>query len=93
MNLSGPIRVGGGQPDVLVLAGAQPVRELWLRVAAVDLLRNGSVQIVKKVCVELLLLLTCGSETGLQARRRKVSYLLPDVGLTQMRTKNGFRRN
>lgn len=93
MNLSGPVRVGGGQPDVLVLARAQPVRELRLGVAAVDLLRNGSVQIVKKICVELLLLLTRGSKTGLEARRGKVSYLLPDIGLTQMRAKNRLRWN
>jgi len=92
MNLSGTVRVGR-QTDVFVFAGAQTIREFRLRVD-VHFLGNGTVQIVQKVCVQLLLLLTVGPESGLKSGGGQVRNLFALGGrLTQVYTQNGLRRH
>jgi hypothetical protein len=49
--------VGVSQPYIFILAGAQPVGKLWLGVS-VHLLRQGPVEIVQEVGVQLLILPT-----------------------------------
>ena len=84
MDLQSPVGVGGGQSDVLVLPGAEAVRELELRLP-LHFLGQRPMEIVQKVGVQLLVLLTVGPEAGLKPGRRQVRNL-PEVGrLTQVR--------